>query len=297
MPDLIIDQRRRDLGGFEVGRVLPYAGGSMVGPFIFFDHLGPTDFPRGIAKSVDVRPHPHIGLATVTYLFDGQIMHRDSVASEVAIRPGEVNWMVAGRGVTHSERFEYARAHGGPIHGIQSWVALPKEFEETDPSFAHFAQSQLPTLEEPGVWGRLIAGEAFGLVSPVVTHSPLFYLHWKLAAGAKIKLPGQTPERAVYVVSGRVQTAGQALAAGRMLVLSPESDAVVEAIEPATVMTLGGEPVGKRFIDWNFVSSSQHRIEQAKADWRSGRMKLPDFDHDEFIPLPVEPPAAAGQPL
>src|SRR6201996_3510213 len=162
MIDLVIDQRRKDLGGFEVGRVLPYAPRRMVGPFIFFDHMGPADMPAGISRKVDVRPHPHIGLSTVTYLFDGEIMHRDSVGSEQAIRPGQVNWMIAGRGITHSERFEKERAQGGRVHGIQSWVALPKELEETDPAFAHHGTDDLPAYEGGGMWARLIAGEAFG---------------------------------------------------------------------------------------------------------------------------------------
>jgi redox-sensitive bicupin YhaK (pirin superfamily) len=270
----------------------------MVGPFIFFDHLGPVDFPAGIPRSVDVRPHPHIGLATVTYLFAGEIMHRDSVASQVAIRPGEINWMVAGRGVTHSERFEEARAHGGPIHGIQSWVALPREAEETEPSFAHFGREALPLLEERGTSARLLAGAAFGHASPVATHSPLFYLHWTLPAGAAISLPVNVSERAAYVASGRVETGGRALNPGQMVVYSRNEDAVLRAETPAIVMALGGEPVGERFIEWNFVASSKERIEQAKADWRAGRMKLPDFDHQEHIPLPPEPPPAPmGSPL
>ncbi len=292
MPDLIIDQRRRDLGGFEVGRVLPHALQRMVGPFIFFDHLGPLDFPAGIPRSVDVRPHPHIGLATVTYLFAGEVMHRDSVGSEVAIHPGEVNWMVAGRGVTHSERFERARERGGPLHGIQSWVALPREAEETDPGFAHFGHDELPAFEERGAAGRLLAGDAFGLASPVATHSPLFYLHWTLSAAAVIKLPDNMPERAAYVVSGRVETAGRPLEAGQMIVYAPGEEAVLKATAASIVMALGGEPVGERFIEWNFVSSSAERIAQAKADWRAGRMKLPDLDDREFIPLPAEPPGS-----
>jgi len=291
MPELIIDQRRRDLGGFEVGRILPFAKRRMVGPFIFFDHLGPVDFPRGLPRSVDVRPHPHIGLATVTYLFDGEIVHRDSVASEVTIRPGEVNWMVAGRGVTHSERFEYARAHGGKIHGIQSWVALPKESEEVDPSFVHYGQESLPVFQEGGAHGRVLAGEVLGLRSSVATHSPLFYVHWWLSSGVSAPLPRNVPERAAYIVSGTVTAAGQRLNAGQMIVFSQGEEAVVTAETPAIVMALGGEPVGERFIDWNFVASSPERIAQAKADWRAGRMKLPDFDNQEFIPLPV-PPAA-----
>ncbi|HEY4210317.1 MAG TPA: pirin family protein [Steroidobacteraceae bacterium] len=286
MPELIIDQRRRDLGGFEVGRVLPSAQRRTVGPFIFFDHLGPVDFPAGIPKTVDVRPHPHIGLATVTYLFAGQIMHRDSVGSEIEIQPGEVNWMVAGRGVTHSERFEQARAHGEHVHGIQSWVALPRESEEVEPSFAHYSRRDLKEFAERGVRGRLIAGAALGLKSPVATDSPLFYLHWELDPGASVQLPVEYPERAAYLVSGSIETAGKTLNPGQLIVYSPGETAVVTATRPAVVMALGGEPVGERFIEWNFVSSSRERIEQAKADWRAGRMKLPDLDNQEFIPLP-----------
>jgi redox-sensitive bicupin YhaK (pirin superfamily) len=174
----VIDQRRRDLGGFEVGRVLPFTRRHMVGPFIFFDHIGPTSFARGIPKTIDVRPHPHIGLATVTYLFAGEIMHRDSVGVQQAIQPNEVNWMIAGRGITHSERFEKARAEGGPMHGIQAWVALPNEHEETEPSFGHFGAAALPVHEDAGVRTRLLAGSAFGLTAGVNTHSPLFYAHW-----------------------------------------------------------------------------------------------------------------------
>src|SRR5580700_4875128 len=177
MIELVIEQRQRDLGGFTVGRVLPYAKRRMIGPFVFFDRMGPVDFPRGIAKSVDVRPHPHIGLSTVTYLFQGEIMHRDSVGSEQAIRPGEVNWMIAGRGITHSERFEKARSEGDTMNGIQAWVALPRDHEETDPAFFHHGIADLPSFEENGVWTRLIAGAAFGLEAKVKTLSPLFYVH------------------------------------------------------------------------------------------------------------------------
>jgi len=293
MIELVIDRRQRDLGGFEVGRVLPFAKRRMVGPFIFFDHIGPAQFPRGLPRSADVRPHPHIGLATVTYLFEGEIMHRDSVGSEQAIRPAEVNWMTAGRGITHSERFEKARAEGGPMHGIQAWVALPNEDEETEPRFAHHGPSDLPFYESGGLRARLLAGEAFGAKAKVKTHSPLFYVHWELAADASAQLPAEYPERAAYVVAGTVDVEGLRIGAGRMLVFEPDRPAVVHAMTGATVMLLGGEPVGERFIEWNFVSSSKERIEQAKADWRAGRMKLPDLDHDEFTPLPDDPPPAA----
>jgi redox-sensitive bicupin YhaK (pirin superfamily) len=289
----VIEQRRRDLGGFEVGRVLPFQKRHMVGPFIFFDHFGPVDFPAGIPRSVDVRPHPHIGLSTVTYLFDGEIMHRDSVGSEQPIHPGEVNWMTAGRGITHSERFEKARQQGDAMHGIQAWVALPREHEETTPEFIHYGREDMPTFEEPGVFMRLLAGEAFGVKSDVRTHSPLFYVHWQLGQGAKVQMPSNYAERAIYIAGGSVSVDGQRYGAGRMLVFTPGSAASFEADERAIIMGLGGEPVGERFIEWNFVSSSKERIEQAKADWRAGRMKLPDLDNGEFIPLPGDPPPPA----
>ena len=289
MIELVIHQRRRDLGGFEVGRVLPYAKRRMVGPFVFFDHMGPVDMPPGVPRSVDVRPHPHIGLSTVTYLFHGEIMHRDSVGSEQAIRPGEVNWMTAGRGITHSERFERARREGDHLDGIQSWVALPEEHEETEPAFAHHeGDDDLPVWREGGTLGRLIAGHAFGLHARVRTHSSLFYAHLDMAAGAKAALPNEHRERAIYVAAGTVEVAGERHRTGTMLVMAP-GPADFTALEPSAVMLLGGEPLGARFIYWNFVSSSKERIEQAKADWKAGRMKLPDLDHDEFIPLPDEP--------
>ncbi len=288
MIERVIHQRRRDLGGFEVGRVLPYAKRRMVGPFVFFDHMGPVDMPPGLPRSVDVRPHPHIGLSTVTYLFSGEIMHRDSVGSEQAIRPGEVNWMTAGRGITHSERFERARRDGDHLHGIQSWVALPQENEEAEPAFAHHEGGDLPVWHDGGTSGRLIAGEAFGLHARVRTHSPLFYAHLDMAAMAKAALPDDYRERAIYVAAGAVEVAGDRHEAGTMLVMAP-GPAAFTALEPSAVMLLGGEPLGERFLYWNFVSSSQERIEQAKADWKAGRLKLPDLDGGEFIPLPEEP--------
>jgi redox-sensitive bicupin YhaK (pirin superfamily) len=288
MIELVIDQRRRNLGGFEVGRVLPFPGRRMVGPFIFLDHMGPVDFPPGIPRSVDVRPHPHIGLATVTYLFDGEIMHRDSLGSEQPIRPFEVNWMTAGRGITHSERFERARREGGHMNGIQAWVALPREHEEVAPTFVHHSGDDLPRLQDDGASLRIVAGEMAGLNAAVKTHSPLFYAHGMLEPGARVKLPRQYPERAAYVVSGSVESDGQKFEEGRMLVFGA-GDAIVTADTRAVVMLLGGEPVGERFIEWNFVSSSRERIEQAKSDWRAGRLKLPDLDDREFIPLPEDP--------
>lgn len=286
MIEHIITERQRDLGGgFVVGRVLPFAKRRMVGPFIFFDHMGPMDFEPGIPKTLDVRPHPHIGLATVTYLFDGEIMHRDSVGSEIAIRPGEVNWMTAGRGITHSERFEKARREGDMLHGIQAWCALPDGKEEIDPAFAHYGTADLPTIEDKGISMRLVAGKAFG-AKAFDTYSPLFYAHATLDAGARLELPAEHPERAAYLVSGRVEVEGQTLEPSTMAVFGAGPAPVLKALEPSVVMLLGGEPVGERFIDWNFVSSSKDRIQQARADYKAGRMKLPDLDDKEFTPLP-----------
>ena len=294
MIELVIEQRRRDLGGFEVGRVLPFAARRMVGPFIFFDRMGPARFPAGIPRSVDVRPHPHIGLSTLTYLFEGEIMHRDSVGSEQPIRPGEVNWMTAGRGITHSERFERARREGGPMDGIQAWIALPREHEETEPSFSHHGAGELPSFEEGGVATRLVAGEALGARAPVRAYSPLFYLHWTLQPGARVDLPANYPERAAYVATGSVEVDGRRYGEGQMIVFTPGKAVTIVAPEPCVVMAVGGEPLGERHIEWNFVSSSKERIAQAKADWRAGRMKLPDLDRDEFIPLPEDPPPPAN---
>ncbi|MDB5417796.1 MAG: pirin-related protein [Phenylobacterium sp.] len=294
MIEFVIDQRRKDLGGFEVGRLLPYHGGKMVGPFIFFDHMGPVSFEAGFPRNVDVRPHPHIGLSTVTYLFEGEITHRDSVGSVQEIHAGEVNWMTAGKGITHSERFEHLRQTGGRMHGIQAWVALPLEAEETDPGFFHHGADDLPTYEGAGLWARLVAGKAFGAEAKVKTHSPMFYVHWRLDAGAKAQLPAEYPERAAYVAQGIIEVDGREFHDGQMLVFAAGEPVLVKAVTPAIVMLLGGEPVGPRFIEWNFVASSKERLEQAKADWRAGRMKLPDADDKEFIPLPGDPPPPAN---
>jgi len=253
--------------------------------------MGPRDTAAGLRGEAGIRPHPHIGLSTITYLFDGEMTHRDSLGFEQPIRPGEVNWMTAGRGITHSERFERLRREGGHMDGIQAWVALPTGVEECEPSFAHHGAADLPTYESGGLWARLVAGEAFGARAAVDVHSPMFYVHWRLAAGTHAQLPAEYPERAAYVASGEVEVGGHAYAAGRMLVFAPGPPVLFTAREPSVVMLLGGEPVGERFIDWNFVSSSKDRIEQAKADWRAGRMKLPDLDNEEFIPLPGEHPA------
>jgi hypothetical protein len=292
MIELVIDQRRKDLGGFEVGRVLPFAKRRMVGPFIFFDHMGPVEFQPGFPKNVDVRPHPHIGLSTLSYLFEGEMTHRDSVGVTQPVRAGEVNWMTAGSGITHSERFETLREHGGRMDGIQAWIALPVEDEEIAPSFNHYAASELVTYEENGMWARLIAGEAFGAKSPVKVHSPMFYVHWALKPGAQAQLPAEYPERAAYVARGSVEVDGRRFNHGQMLVFAPGQPVLFTALTDAIVMLLGGEPIGPRFIEWNFVSSSKDRLEQAKSDWRGGRMKLPDADNQEFIPLPEPPPPA-----
>ena len=293
MIELVIEQRRRDLGGgMEVGRVLPFAQRRMVGPYIFFDHIGPLDLPPGVDRSVDVRPHPHIGLQTVTYLFAGEAMHRDSLGYEQVVRPREVNWMTAGRGITHSERFERARAQGDHLHGIQAWVALPTEVEETAPSFSHHAGDDLPQWVEGGVHGQLIAGSAWGLTARTTTHSPQFYAHLGMAPGSTAELPGGHAERAVYIASGAVELDGTTYSAGRMLVLGAQASRV-RAVVQATVMVLGGEPLGERFVYWNFVSSSKDRLAQAAADWKAGRMKLPDADDAEFTPLPDDPALSA----
>lgn len=286
MIELIIDKRTRDLGGgFEVGRVLPFAKRRMVGPFIFFDQMGPVEFAPGISRKLDVRPHPHIGLSTVTYLYSGAMTHRDSLGFKQEIQPGAVNWMTAGKGITHSERLEHARMHGALMHGIQAWVALPNEDEEIEPGFWHHGAETLPTWSETGLKGRLIAGAAEGMDAGVNVRSPMFYMHWDMAPGARRKVPDEYSERAVYVAAGSAEVAGETLGAGQMAVLG-KGDVVVAAREASTVMVLGGEPIGERFIFWNFVSSSKDRLEQAKEDWRQGRMKLPDGDEEEFTPLP-----------
>jgi len=288
MLDTVIDARHADLGhGLLVRRILPFAKRRMVGPFIFLDHAGPVKLPPEDARKADVRPHPHIGLATVSYLLGGAVTHRDSLAKEQIIRPGDVNWMTAGKGITHSERFEDPASFAGQgLELLQSWVALPEDDEETDPAFDHYAMSVLPEAREGGVWMRLIAGEAFGLRSPVRTHSPLFYLHVTLDAGARIGMPKGHAERAAYVVNGSIDVDGNTYRPGQMLVVTPGSEQTLHALEATTVMLLGGEPLGERHIFWNFVSSRKERIEQAKADWKAGRIKLPPNDDKEFIPLP-----------
>ncbi len=290
MAELVIDARPADLGhGLAVRRVLPFARRRMVGPFVFLDHAGPVVFPTSIGRSADVRPHPHIGLSTVSYLLSGAVTHRDSLGVEQVIRPGDVNWMTAGRGIAHSERFEDPSAFTGPgIELLQSWVALPEAHEEAAPAFDHYPARALPEAGEGGVWMRLIAGEAYGMRSPVKTHSPLFCLHVTLAARARLEMPAGHAERAAYVAAGRIGHDGGDYRVGQMLVFGPTGDAVLEARAPSTLMLLGGEPLGERHIWWNFVSSRRDRIEQAKADWKAGRIPLPPNDSGESIPLPDE---------
>lgn len=292
MVELVIEARQRDLGGFVVGRLLPSMRRRMVGPFIFLDHFD-TRFPPG--HGLDVRPHPHIGLATVTYLFEGEILHRDGLGSRQPIQPGAVNWMIAGRGVCHSERSPDAeRASGGALHGLQAWVALPREREEDAPSFSHHPQEALPSGEERGARWRLIAGTTGSEAAPVRTCSPLFYVAWELEAGARAMLPREHAERAAYVVSGTVSAGGVDYPAGRLLVFA-RGDAALTARTAARVVVLGGEPVGERHIWWNYVSSRRERLDQAKADWKAGRIPLPPDDDREFIPLPEEEPRPAPQ--
>ena len=288
--ELVIAGRRRDLGGFEVGRVLPAEQRRMVGPFVFFDHMGPVQLAANLPRRVDVRPHPHIGLSTITYLFAGEIVHRDSLGFHQVIRPGEVNWMTAGRGISHSERFETMREHGGLLHGIQAWVALPEADEETAPAFVHIDADALPLEHSAGVSSRVIAGKAFGRSSPVRTHSPIVYVHVELQPGASTAMPDGYSERAAFVAAGTVSVGDESYEAGQMIVFERDSAPRVVAVTQATVMLLGGEPLGTRHIWWNFVSSSKERIEQAKADWRAKRIPLPVGDDAEFIPLPEEPP-------
>jgi redox-sensitive bicupin YhaK (pirin superfamily) len=289
--ELVIESRPHDLGGFQVARVLPFRTRRMVGPFIFFDRMGPHEMAAPIPRDTDVRPHPHIGLSTVTYLFDGQMTHRDSTGIEQVIRPGELNWMTAGAGISHSERFDGMRTLGGPMDGIQAWVAVPEAHEEDPPSFAHHAAQALPTVQDAGVQARLIAGSAYGLTSPAATHSPLFYLHAELQPGARLPLPDGYAERAVFVARGGITIDGKRYGEGQMAVFSGTDAASIEALVPSRVMLLGGEPLGTRHIWWNFVSSRKERIEQAKADWLAGRIPLPPLDDQTFIPLPPSPKA------
>lgn len=281
----IIEGRARDLGdGFMVRRLLPVAGRRQLGPFVFLDHMGPTDFAPG--QGLDVRPHPHIGLATVTYLYDGEILHRDSLGSLQPIRPGDVNWMVAGSGIAHSERTgPETRAAGHRLEGLQSWVALPREAEEIAPAFAHHPASSLPAWKAEGAQCTLVLGSAYERQAPAAVYSPVFYVSAALVAGASLALPDEHADRGVYVAIGTVTLDGTTVTAGQLAVVKPGALAL-RAATAARVMLLGGAPLPEaRTIWWNFVSSRPERIEQAKADWREGRFAKVPGD-DEFIPLP-----------
>jgi len=288
MLDIVIEARNAAISeSMKVKRILPFRFRRMVGPFIFMDHAGPiTDLPSN-PSSLDVLPHPHIGLSTVSYLFGGQVTHRDSLGVEQIIRPGEVNWMTAGKGIAHSERFEDPAAlKGGNLEMIQTWVALPEKDEEASPSFNNYTPDLLPVFTDKGVWMRLIAGDAYGLRNEVKTNSPLFYLHVLLEQGATFGLPKEHTERGFYIAKGSVEMSGNFYHAGQMLVFNKGVDPLILAKENTTLMLLGGEPLGERFIWWNFVSSRKERIEQAKEDWKQGRIILPPTDNKEFIPLP-----------
>jgi len=283
--ETVIVPRSRDLGGFDVRRVLPSSRRRMIGPFIFFDQMGPATLKAG--TGVDVRPHPHIGLSTVTWLFEGEIMHRDSLGSEQPIRPGEVNWMTAGSGIVHSERTPDALRPDGPrLHGLQTWLALPHKHEETDPAFEHFKADKMPRIEGDGVALTLVAGSGWGKRSPVGVFTETLYADIRIDADANLTLPPEHEERGVYVLGGRVEIDGEPFEPGTMLVLRPGNTVDIRATDAAHVMAVGGESAdGPRHIWWNFVSSSQERIEQAKADWKAGRF-APVPGDDEFIPLP-----------
>ncbi len=284
--ETVIVPRARDLGGFEVRRALPSAQRQMVGPFIFFDQMGPALMQPGIG--VNVRPHPHIGLSTVTWLFDGSIFHRDSLGSEQPIAPGELNWMTAGRGIVHSERTIAAElANERRLFGIQSWVALPKQYEDTAPGFSHVAMEKLPLIEDRGIRARIIAGSLYGATSPVKTHSDLFYADVQMQAGSALPLPVDHEERGVYVAEGEIEVAEQVFETGRLLVFRPGDAITIRARSNARLMLLGGEPMdGPRYIWWNFVASSKDKIEAAKDDWKQAHFGIVPGDEAEFIPLP-----------
>jgi redox-sensitive bicupin YhaK (pirin superfamily) len=290
MPEIVIDAREAFIGpGMSVNRILPFRKRRMVGPFIFMDHAGPVKFGGAGHHEFDVLPHPHIGLSTVSYLFSGEVTHRDSLGVEQVIKPGEVNWMTAGKGISHSERFENpAVLAGGELEMLQTWVALPEEEEESEPAFKNYKQNELPVVTDNGLWMRLIAGEAFGVKSNVSALSPLFYLHVSLKRHSKVSLPENYTERAIYVLKGSVEIDHLTYNARQMVVFRKEESPAVTAKEETVLMMLGGEPLGERHIWWNFVSSRKERIEQAKSDWKEGRIILPPLDNHEFIPLPED---------
>jgi len=280
----ILEPVEKDLGGFSVRRLLPADDVRAVGPFVFFDHLGPAWFEPG--KGVDVRPHPHIGLATITYLFEGEILHRDSLGSVQPIRPKAVNWMTAGRGIAHSERTPpEVRSAGHTLHALQLWVALPAEDEESDPAFFHYDEAELPETTDSERSIRVMVGAAFGLTSPVKTWSQTLYAEVRLKAGTKITLPEDVEEKAVYLIEGALQNRGKTLSRHAMVIFDNSPGIEIEAVADSRLIVIGGAPLGKRTIWWNLVSSRKQLIEQAKRDWQEGRFpKVPG--ETEFIPLP-----------
>lgn len=298
MLELIIESRQAALSPeMQVKRILPFRLKRMVGPFIFMDHAGPVaESAWSEPNKMDVLPHPHIGLSTVTYLFGGRVMHRDSLGVEQEIRPGEVNWMTAGKGISHSERFEDPSALKGGLEMIQTWVALPEKDEECEPTFHNYKPKELGEYTDKGTWMRLIAGEAYGLKSSVHTHSPLFYIHVQLEKNTPLALPTGYEERGIYIVKGTLEISGNRYGAGLLLVFNKGVDPLIVALEDTTLLLLGGETLGERYIWWNFVSSRKERIEQAKEDWKQGRIALPPTDNEDFIPLPEDKSRPAGGP-
>lgn len=289
MPEIIIQSRIASIGpAMEVQRILPFRQRRMVGPFIFMDHAGPVNLGAQTFQKMDILPHPHIGLSTVSYLFGGKVTHRDSLGVTQEILPGEVNWMTAGKGIAHSERFEDPTALAGGLEMIQTWVALPEKDEESEPAFSNYGILQLPVFTDKGVWYRLIAGEAFGLKSEVKTNSPLVYMHLVLQPGSRVPLPNNYSERGVYIAKGDLELGAHVYSEGQLIVFKKEETPVLKALTPTTLMILGGEPLGERHIWWNFVSSRKERIEQAKEDWKQGRIALPPTDDKEFIKLPED---------
>ena len=281
--ELVIEPKLADLGEFSVRRALPSSQRRKVGPFVFFDHMDPAEFPPG--RGIAVRPHPHIGIATITYLFEGQIMHRDSLGYTQPIRAGAVNLMTAGRGIVHSERAGDDLDETSHLHGIQSWIALPEKDEERDPDFVHYPAAELPRIELPGAKLTLIMGEAFGQKSPVTAYSRTLYIDCQLEDGAELTLPEDEQELAVYIVEGAALVEGERYAAGVMAVACPGKAVVLRAEEASRVMVIGGDSLAERHMFWNFVHSTPERIERAKSDWREGRFEMVPGD-DEFIPLP-----------
>jgi len=293
--DVVVVPRSVDLSdGFSVRRALPHSTRRTVGPFVFFDHFGPAEFKTG--EGLDVRPHPHIGLSTLTYLYDGEVIHRDTLGVKAAIRPGEVNWMTAGRGIVHSERTALERRTGHePIHGLQFWLGMPSKDEESDPRFAHLGSDELPIVDGEGKHVRLIAGSLFGVTSPLATTSQTLFADVTLDAGSTLPLDADYEERGVYIVSGEIDVAGDKFAAGRLLVFRPGDRITLKAVTPARVALIGGAALdGPRHVWWNFVSSRKERIEQAKNEWAQGRFGKVPGDEIEFIPLPEKRAYTAG---